>query len=263
MMEKQMLSTKSTSPVNVQFDSLEWKSRCELAAAYRLMAQFKMTDLTSTHLSLKVEGTADHYLINPYGLLFEEITASNLVVIDLDGNIHGSKDYVANPAGYAFHAAVHKARPDALAIVHSHTRAGCAFAAIDCELEPINQISMIFHGHVAYGDYDFVSDVEEANSIVTALGDKKVMIMKNHGLLTCGRTIGEAFILAYYLDKACQIQLDAMASGRKLSIPPAAVTEDAVKGWWDWDKGQPFGILDWNALVRTLNARDPSYMSQA
>ncbi|MEW6630151.1 MAG: class II aldolase/adducin family protein [Pseudomonadota bacterium] len=241
------------------FDALEWKSRCELAAAYRLMAHFKMTDLTSTHLSLRVEGSNNHYLLNPYGLLFEEVTASNLVKFDLDGNVLDDTSYIPNPAGYAFHASIHKARLDAAAIVHSHSRAGCAFAALDCELEPINQISMIFHGHVAYAGYSFVSEVEEATSAVEALGDKKVMIMRNHGLLTCGRTIGEAFILAYYLDKACEIQLDAMASGRSFALPSKGAVDHAVKGWWDWDKDQPFGVNDWNALLRTLDSRDSSY----
>lgn len=242
-----------------RFGPLEWKSRCELAAAYRLMAHFKMTDLTNTHLSLRVEGTEDHYLLNPYGLLFEEITASNLVKFDLNGNMLDDNGYVMNPAGYAFHAAVHKARPDAIAVAHSHTRAGCAFAALDIELQPINQISMMFHGNIAYGSYDFVSEIEEANAIVDSLGAKPAMVMRNHGLLTCGRTIGEAFILIFYLDKACEIQLDAMATGKPLCIPPQAVVDQAAKGWWEWDKGQPLGIIDWCALVRALDARDRSY----
>jgi ribulose-5-phosphate 4-epimerase/fuculose-1-phosphate aldolase len=247
-----------TSPRD-KYSTEEWAARCELAACYRVLAKFRMTDLTNTHVSLRVPGNEEHYLLNGYGLLFEEITASNLVKFDLSGNVLDDSPYEMNPAGFAFHAGVHIARKDARAVLHTHTRAGCAIAALKRGLLPLNQMSLVFYDRIAYSDYAYVERVDEASQLVRDLGDKKAMIMRNHGLLTCGGTVGEAFMLTYYLDKACQIQLDTLASGEEIHVPPASVCAEAADRWWTWYKDAPFGQTDWDALVRQLDREDPSY----
>ncbi len=243
------------------YSAEEWAARCELAACYRLLAKFRMTDLTNTHVSLRVPGTEEHYLLNGYGLLFEEITASNLVKFDLDGTILDDSPYEMNPAGFAFHAGVHVARKDARAVLHTHTRAGCAIGAMKRGLLPLNQMSLIFYDRIAYSDYTYVERMDEASQLVRDLGDKNALIMRNHGLLTCGSTVGEAFILMYYLDKACQIQMDTLATGEEMHVPPPRVCAEAADRWWTWYKNAPFGQTDWDALIRQLDREDPSYKS--
>ena len=237
----------------------EWQARVELAACYRMMVKHRMTDLTATHVSLRVPGQDEHYLLNPYGLLFEEITASNLVKFDLDGNILDGSQIAMNPAGYAIHGAVHRARADARCVIHSHTRAGSAVGALKEGLLPLNQVSMIFYDRVAYNDYVLLESIDQCDRLVADLGDHKAMIMRNHGLLTTGRSVGEAFILMHYLDKACEIQMDVLSTGREIELPTHEVCEDAAKGWWAWYGDTPFGEMEWEALVRRLDEGEPSY----
>lgn len=239
----------------------EWETRVQLAACYRLMARFRMTDLTATHVSAMVPGPDRHFLLNPFGLLFEEVTASSLVKCDVDGTVLDDTPYGLNPAGVAIHAAIHQARPDAFCIAHTHTRAGTALSALEGQLLPINQINLIFYDRIAYTDYAYLEEIHECKQMVEDLGDKCALIMRNHGLLTIGRAVSEAFVLMYYLDKACQIQLDALAAGQPLRLPPREVCEDASRRYWIWYRGDPFGQLDWDALRRQLDAGDPSYRS--
>ncbi len=240
----------------------EWETRVQLAACYRLLARSRMTDLTSTHVSAMVPGAERQFLLNPFGLLFEEVTASSLVKCDFDGTILDESPWGLNPAGFAIHGAIHRARPDAACIVHTHTRAGCALGALEhAELLPINQINLIFYDRVAYTDYVFVEEHHECKQMVEDLGDKPALVMRNHGLLTVGRAISEAFVLMHYLDRACEIQVQALALGQPLRLPPREVCEDAARRYWTWYKGDPFGQLDWDALVRRLDAEDPSYRS--
>ena len=163
-------------------------------------------------------------------------------------------------AGFAIHGAVHRARPDAVCTVHTHTKAGTGVAALACGLLPVNQMSLVFYDRVAYNDYAFLMEIEECDQLVWDLGDKNVMIMRNHGLLTAGGSVGEAFMRMYYLDKACEIQLDALASGRELELPPPEVCEEAAQRSMVID-GRPFGEVEWTALVRQLDRDDPSYRS--
>jgi ribulose-5-phosphate 4-epimerase/fuculose-1-phosphate aldolase len=242
-----------------QCSPVEWEARIQLAAFYRLLARFRMTDLTATHVSAMVPGRDREFLLNPYGLLFEEVTASNLVKCDFDGNVLDETPYGLNPAGFAIHGAVHKARPDAVCVAHTHTRAGTVLAGLKGGLLPLNQINLIFYDRVAYTDYVFIDQIEECAQLVADLGDKCAMIMWNHGLLTTGRAISEAFVLMYYLDKACEIQVETLATGRELRLPPREVCEDAARRFWAWYKSDAFGQLDWDALVRRLDAEDPSY----
>ncbi|MDA0704595.1 MAG: class II aldolase/adducin family protein [Proteobacteria bacterium] len=242
-----------------RISSEEWETRLELARCYRLMAKYRMTDLTNTHVSMRVPGTEEHYLINDARLLFHETTASSLIKFNLDGSVLDGSDGRMNKAGFAIHSLVHKARPDALCVMHTHTRAGCALGAVDADLKMINQISFIFHGRIAYNDYGYVEEVADCEGFTEDLGNKPAMMMRNHGLLTCGRTIGEAFILMFYLDKACEIQVDAMGTGAPLLEPPLAVIEKAAEGWWNWYDDAPFGGHDWEALVRDLDRDGRDY----
>ena len=237
----------------------ERETRVQLAAFYRLLARFGMTDLTATHVSAMIPESRDEFLLNPYGLLFQEVTASNLVKCDLEGKILDDTRYGLNPAGFAIHGAIHRARPAASCVAHTHTAAGTVFAALNCDLLPVNQINLIFYDRVAYTDYSFIEHIDECAGMVEDLGDKCAMIMRNHGLLTVGRTIAEAFVLMYYLDKACEIQARALAAGPDLRLPPREMCEDAARRHWAAYKDEPFGQLDWNALVRRLDVEDSSY----
>ena len=251
-------TTAAQSSPEHRFAPAEWQARVELAACFRLLAKFKMTDLTGTHSTLRVPDTDDHILINPYGLLFEEITASCLVKMDLEGNLLSNTENPPVSAGFAIHGAVHRARADAVCTVHTHTKAGTGVAALGCGLLPVNQMSLIFYDRVAYNDYAFLMEIEECGQLVEDLGDKNAMIMRNHGLLTAGGSVGEAFVSMYYLDKACEIQLEALAAGRDLQLPPVEVCEEAARRSMNID-GHPFGEVEWTALVRQLDREDPSY----
>lgn len=245
----------------------ERELREELAACYRLIAHLRMTDLIFNHISVRVPGPEHHFLINPYGLLYEEITASSLVKIDLQGNAVEPSQYPVNPAGFVIHSAIHGAREDAQCVLHTHTRAGCAVAALECGLLPVNQMSMEFYGKVAYHDYEGVAlNLDEQQRLVADLGQQPVMIMRNHGLLTVGRTVGEAFMRMYYLEKACEIQVTAMASG-KLVLPAHEVCVHTERQFND--PGRPVlegqltdhdaGALAWKAMVRMLDRVAPGY----
>jgi ribulose-5-phosphate 4-epimerase/fuculose-1-phosphate aldolase len=246
----------------------ERRLRQDLAACYRLLAHFKMTDLIYTHCTVRLPGPEHRYLINPYGLLWDEITASDLVVLERDGTPVGPQAPYVNQAGFVIHGAIHEARPDAQCVVHTHTLAGCAVAAQRDGLLPVNQISLEFHGRVAYHDYEgIVYDLEERQRLVRNLADQPVMIMRNHGLLTVGRSVAQAFLRMYYLEKACEIQLAAQGSGqplllpaedicrraeRQFNAPPAAAAPHMLTDPNELD-------LAWNALLRLLDRLDPSY----
>ncbi len=243
--------------------------RRELAAVYRLVAHFGMTDLIFTHISVRIPGPEHHFLINPYGLFFDEITASSLVKIGLDGHAVEPTPYPVNPAGFVIHSAIHGARDDAHCVLHTHTKAGCAVAAQEDGLLPVNQMSMEFYGKVATHDYEGVAlDLDEQARLVKDLGDRPVMILRNHGLLTVGRDPQQAFLRMYYLEKACEIQLTAQAGGQALVLPPKGVCEHAERQFnappVPSADGRVFADADgydlaWSALLRLLDRIDPSY----
>ncbi|MEU1785750.1 class II aldolase/adducin family protein [Streptomyces sparsogenes] len=243
----------------------ELRLRRELAAVYRLVAHFRMTDLIFTHISLRLPGPDHHFLINPYGMLFEEITASNLVKIDLDGNAVDPTPHRVNPAGFVIHSAIHKARPDARCVLHTHSRSGCAVAAQSDGLLPLNQISMEFYNRVAYHDYEGVAlNLDEQKRLVHDLGTHPVMILRNHGLLTVGSSAAQAFLRMYYLDKACQIQVEAQAGGSAVVLPDPTVcdyTARQLNGETDESDYQDDDAYDlaWAALLRLLERVAPDY----
>ena len=197
----------------------EWQTRLDLAACYRLVDAYGMTDLIYNHITARIPGT-EHLLINLYGLLYKEITASSLVKIDVEGNIivKPDTDYGINVSGYVIHGAIHKARPDVACVLHTHTRAGMAVAAMKCGLLPLSQTSIRFVGHIGYHDYEGPAvDVDERERLVHDLGPHDAMIMRNHGLLTCGATIQQAFNTMYQLEMSCRSQVDAMAARAELT----------------------------------------------
>ncbi|OXY91576.1 class II aldolase [Streptomyces diastatochromogenes] len=243
----------------------EHRLRCELAAVYRLVAHFRMTDLIFTHISVRLPGPEHHFLINPYGLLFEEITASNLVKIDLAGHPVEDTPHPVNPAGFVIHSAVHAARPDAHCVLHTHTRAGCAVAAQRDGLLPLNQISMEFYGRLGYHDYEGVAlNLAEQQRLVTDLGDHPAMILRNHGLLTVGETPAQAFLRMYYLNQACEIQTAATAAGARLVVPHPDICELTARqlagedGSSDLQDDRAYDLA-WAALLRLVERIAPDH----
>ncbi|MEE2655073.1 MAG: class II aldolase/adducin family protein [Pseudomonadota bacterium] len=198
-------------------DEVEWETRVDLAACYRLIEHYDMDDLFATHISVRAPGADDHFLLNPYGVHFSEITASSLVKVDLDGNIVQKTDHVINPAGFVIHSAVHSARHDAKCVLHTHTVAGMAIATMEDGLQPMFQKAMRFYDGVAYHDFEGVAeDLDERERLVQDLGEKNYLVLRNHGLLVCGPTIGQAFKEMFAMEKACKTQLAIMQAGGKV-----------------------------------------------
>ena len=254
------LKSVDSSNVRARVSKEEWEMRCDLAAAYQLAFQYKWTDLIYTHFTARVPGT-EHILINPYGLMFDEITASSLVKIDHDGNVIDDVTGLGiNHAGFVIHGAIHQARPETSCVIHTHTRAGVAVSAQKCGLLPISQHALRTYGMLTYHDYEGIAlDMDERTRLAADLGKtSKAMIMRNHGLLTLGDTVCEAFELMYYLDCACQIQVDALAGGR---VEVGLISEQtAQKGFEQF--ARPGGSevhKEWPALLRLLDRKGIAY----
>ena len=232
------------------------QQRKDLAAAYRLVALFGWDDLSSTHISARTEEEG-RFLLNSRDLLFDEITASSLVEVDRSGEAINACDVVVNKAGFVIHSAVHEARPDVGCVIHTHTQAGMAVAAMECGLLPISQHALRFYNTVAVHEYEGIAlDLNERSRLVADLGDSEVMILRNHGLLAVGKTVAEAFSAMYYLEKSCRVQIDAMQNYSQLCLPDAAVCQHA------YDQYQRYGDYmqyDWNGLIRKLDRLQPDY----
>ena len=238
----------------------EWKTRVELAACYRLVSLYGMTDMIANHISAMVPGEPNHYLINPYGMLYDEITASSLIKIDIDGNIidRPNEDYGINRTGFVIHSAIHSVRPDAACIIHTHTRAGMTVSTLKCGLLPLTQTATRF-AKVAYHHFEGISvDLSVQKSLQRDLGDAEVMILHNHGLLAVGPSIPEAFNSIYRLELACKVQVDAMACNAELIIPEPEVVAKA-NAQWNPSVTRRYGILEWPAMLRQLDKKDDSY----
>lgn len=238
----------------------EWEMRVDLAACYRLVDLFGMSDLISTHISAHIPGT-EEFLVNPYGYLFNEMTASSLVKINLQGEILARADdsLNVNPSAFVLHGAIHEAREDAVCIVHTHTRAGQAVAALECGLLPLNQSSMRFHNSVGYHDFEGpVVELGERERVKKSLGKNNALILRNHGLLTCAATIAEAFYLMRSLERSCQVQIDAMSCGVPLNMAPEGVLTKTHHQFQRTTR-RAYGVLEWPALLRKLDTIDPGY----
>jgi ribulose-5-phosphate 4-epimerase/fuculose-1-phosphate aldolase len=236
----------------------EWQTRVDLAACYRLCALYGWADGIYTHISAAVPGEPGHYLINAFGLCFDEVTASNLVKVDSAGNVVGAIPAPVNQSGFRLHAAVHAARPDAACVMHLHNVAGIAVGMQQEGLLPLSPYALRFHGELAYHDYEGIAmTLDEQARLVDNLGRRPAMLLRNHGSLTVGRTIPEAFVLMETLDRACEAQLRAQAAGVPLVQPPAAMcatTHAQLVG-----DGSPEGALEWPSLLRRLDAASPQY----
>jgi ribulose-5-phosphate 4-epimerase/fuculose-1-phosphate aldolase len=233
----------------------EWQARVDLAACYRLVDRYGMTDMIYNHITARVPG-GDHLLINLYGLTYREITASSLVKIDLDGEIiwKPDTDYGINKSGYVIHGCIHRARKDVACVIHTHTRAGMAVASMKCGLLPLTQTSIRFVGHIGYHDYEGpATDLDERERLVRDLGPHDAMILRSHGLLTCGATIQQAFNTMYQLEMSCRSQVDAMAARTEL-IQPSAQTLAKTAHLYQPGTRRPYGILEWPAMLRLLAA---------
>ena len=234
----------------------EWEARINLAACYRLTDSFGMTDLIYNHITARIPGDDEHLLINLYGLLYKEITASSLVKIDLEGNIlwKPDTDYGINKSGYVIHGAIHRARPEVKCVMHTHTRAGMAVSSMKCGLLPMTQTAMRFVDHHGYHDYEGPAiDLAERERLVRDLGPHDTLILRNHGLLTCGATIQQAFNTMYQLELSCRAQVDAMAGGQEIVLPAREVIEHTANLYQPGTR-RPYGVLEWHAMLRLLDA---------
>jgi len=244
----------------------EWELRVQLAAAYRMVDHFGWSELIWTHNTVRVPGAEDHFLINPYGLRFDEVTASNLVKVDHEGNIVGDQKQEINPAGFVIHSAIHMARPDVRCVMHTHTTAGMAVAALAEGLLPISMYALGYFERIAYHDFEGPSlELGERERLAANLGQKNLLIMKTHGLLACGETVAQAFVRLFRLERACQVQLAAQATGAKLVIPPREVCELSARLSDDFlvaagDKGYSRNPNpEFTAMMRLMDRKDPSY----
>jgi ribulose-5-phosphate 4-epimerase/fuculose-1-phosphate aldolase len=241
----------------------EWKIRCDLAALYRLIAHFKWTDLIYTHISARLPGHEDHFLINDYSKMFHEMRASDLVKVDMDGNLIDEPAMSTrhiNAAGFCIHSAIHMNRPDLMCVVHTHTAAGIAVSAQKLGLLPISQHALRFYDHLAYHDYEGIAmDLGERDRLVTDLGPHKAMILRNHGLLACGRSIPEAFLNIYILERACEAQIRAQSGGAELVFPPEEVCAHTARQFNGSEGTEAHYANMWQAAVRLIEQDRPDF----
>ncbi|WP_140636367.1 class II aldolase/adducin family protein [Methylibium rhizosphaerae] len=237
----------------------EWRARVDLAAAYRLVAEFKWDDLVFTHITARLPGSEDQFLINPYGMFFDEITASSLVKIDVHGNKLDESPFPVNPAGFVIHSAIHSARHDAHCVLHTHTLNGVAVSAQKHGVLPISQHSIFVLASLAYHDYEGVAlRDDEKPRLVRDLGDKNYLMLRNHGLLTLGPTVADAFMAMYFFETTCNMQVRAMAGGSELTQVEPQVIATAMQQAAQATKGQGAQLV-WPGLLRRLDRKDPSY----
>ena len=256
------LATVEIPDLKDKVSEAEWKVRVDLAAAYRLVAYYGWDDLVFTHLSARTPGPEHHFLLNPYNLMFEEVTASSLVKVDMDGHPVGETPFITNAAGFTIHSALHMARDDAHAVMHLHTPHGQAVSAHAEGLLPLTQTAMLIRDDVAYHDYEGVAvDLDERERIIADIGDKGAMLLRNHGTLTVGETVGEAFVRMYFLERACEAQILALSAGEgNLNNPPQGSPEvTAAQGKMGLKLAA--GALAWPALLRKAYRLDPSFSS--
>jgi ribulose-5-phosphate 4-epimerase/fuculose-1-phosphate aldolase len=254
-----MSASAKPSSIRDQVTAEEWHARVDLAAAYRLVALYGWDDLIFTHISARVPGGEHYFLLNPYGMMFEEVTASSLVKIDLQGRKVMESPYAINPAGFTIHSAVHAAREDALCVMHLHTDYGIAVSAQKEGLRPISQQAMFPLASLAYHDYEGLAlNEEEKPRLVSDLGNKNNLILRNHGLLTIGKTAAEAFLSMYILERACRIQILAQAGGGELHLVPEPIIGLTAKQLSAVTVGQG-AELTWPGLLRKLDRIDPTY----
>jgi ribulose-5-phosphate 4-epimerase/fuculose-1-phosphate aldolase len=237
----------------------EWAIRRDLAACYRLVAMFGWDDLIATHLSARIPGEEETFLINPFGMLFDEITAANLVKVNAEGEKLDASPYPVNRAGFVIHSAVHLARPDVGCVMHLHTRDGVAVATLEEGLLPLNQTAMLLSRDIAFHEFEGVAlDIEERERLIADLGDKGLMILRNHGTLATGRSVADCFVSMYYLETSCSVQVRTLAMGRPLHNAEVDVI-DGVAGFRDRNTANMAEELYWPALLRKVERQNPGF----
>ena len=240
----------------------EWEARVQLAACYRLIAHFGMDDTIFGHITARIPGKPDQFLINPYGVLFGEMTASALVAIDHEGQALETSAAAVNAAGFVIHSAIHTARAEIDCVLHTHTRAGVAISCIEEGLLPINQFALEFAGRISSHDYEGIAlNLSERERLVRDLGSNYVMILRSHGLLTAAPTVPGAFYLSYYLEQAARVQMDVMASGGKIITPSPQVQATTAAQYTSARNPKMIGMRGWPAMLRLLDRVNPGYDS--
>jgi len=244
-------------------DNLEWETRVDLAAAFRLVDLYGWSDMLATHLSARIPGPSDHFLINPMGVLFEEMTASDLIKLDIDGNILSDTSRSVNPAGYTIHSAIHIGRKDAGCVMHTHTSAGLGVATQKDGLLPLTQMALAVIANTGYHDYEGPAfDLEERERLISDLQNLNILILRNHGLLTVGKTVAEAFMWMYRAERACRFQLSfqkAGAEAQEISKSVQEVSIERAKKAISSTGHRPIGDFEWPALVRKLHRQSPGF----
>lgn len=251
----------SASTLRSRCSDAEWQQRVDLAACYRLVALFGWDDLIFTHISARVPGPEHHFLINPYGFMFDEITASSLVKVDVHGNKLDDTPHEINPAGFTIHSAVHAARDDAICVLHLHSVNGVAVSAQEAGVLPLSQHSIFVLSSLAYHDYEGVALVDdEKPRLVRDLGDRRFLMLRNHGLLTVGRSVAEAFVAMYFFETTCRMQVGAMSGGQPLRYIAQPIIDGAQAQWEQVTRGAGGGLA-WPALLRRLARTNPGHDS--
>jgi ribulose-5-phosphate 4-epimerase/fuculose-1-phosphate aldolase len=250
---------KKHKSVRDQVSPEEWAKRVDLAAAYRLVQLYGMAEMIANHISTRVPGEDDAFLINPYGMLYEQMHASCFIKVDIDGKVlFNPTEYDVNRAGYVIHSAIHRARHDVDCVIHTHTIAGMAVSAMKCGLMPIAQTAMRFID-IGYHDYEGIAiELDEQARLVRDLGNREAMVLRNHGLLVVGGSIPQAWDNIFRLERACQLQVTALSCNSELMLPPRKIVEEASHLYQPGVR-RKFGILEWPALIRKLDSIDPSY----
>ena len=244
-------------------DNLEWETRVDLAAAFRLVDLYGWSDMLATHLSARIPGPSDHFLINPMGVLFEEMTASDLIKLDIDGNILSDTSRSINPAGYTIHSAIHIGRKDAGCVMHTHTSAGLGVATQKDGLLPLTQMALAVIANTGYHDYEGPAfDLEERERLISDLQNLNILILRNHGLLTVGKTVAEAFMWMYRAERACRFQLSfqkAGAEAQQISKSVQEVSIERARKAISSTGHRPIGDFEWPALIRKLHRQSPGF----
>lgn len=248
------------APIQGSVSEAEWTARVDLAACYRLCDRYGMSDMIYTHITARVPGTTDQFLINPNGMLFSEITASSLLKVGIDGTVlyRPETPYGLHPAGFTIHSAIYRARPDAMAVMHTHTIAGMAVSALKCGMLPLTQTATRFYGRIAYHDFRGPErDPSERDLLAQSIGARNYCILRNHGLLTIGDSVAEAFIAMWGMERACQAQLQAMACNTELELPSDEVVRKSCDMYEN--NSRRYGLLEWPGLLRHLDRTDPDF----
>ena len=258
-----MAQSLDIAPIQASVSEVEWRARVDLAACYRLCDRYGMSDMIYTHITARLPDAPDQFLINPNGMLFSEITASSLLKVTMDGDVLYRPDtpYGMHPAGFTIHSGIYRARPDAKAVMHTHTIAGMAVSALKCGLLPLTQTATRFYGRIAYHDFRGPErDPAERENLARSIGSRNFCILRNHGLLTIGDSVPEAFIAMWGMERACQAQLQAMACNTELEMPSEEVVAKSC-AMYDPPNSRRYGLLEWPGLLRHLDKTDPDFRS--